>query len=178
MKVIQRIGKTAGAVGGAIAAASLISLFVLLILQIVFRFVLNVSASWIEEAARICYITMVLFGSSWCIANNEHITVDFLVKKLPPRLFRLAKIIFCLLIAYFLYGVFRGGLRMIEIQGEVYVPGIPFLRIRDMYLIIPTSIALMWLGLLGEIARNVSFLFGDGTDDKDASQDSIEEATS
>ena len=161
LRFIQRAGQLAGSVAGFFATVTIIVLFLLLIMQVLFRYVLQVSAPWVEELARIAYISMVLFGSSLCISHNEHIKVDFFIDRLSPRSRAVSRIIICLVMGYFLYGVFRGSLRMIALQRNIYLPGIRFLKISHAYSIMPVSIVLMWISLLGEIAANsIQFLEG------------------
>ena len=59
--------------------------FLLALLQILFRYVLKISAPWTEEAARYLMIWMALLASGLAFRSGEHFNVDFLANRLTPR---------------------------------------------------------------------------------------------
>ena len=59
--------------------------FLLALLQILFRYVLKVSAPWTEEAARYLMIWMALLASGLAFRNGDHFNIDFLTNRLTPR---------------------------------------------------------------------------------------------
>ncbi len=59
--------------------------FLLALLQILFRYVLKISAPWTEEAARYLMIWMALLASGLAFRNGEHFNIDFLTSRLTPR---------------------------------------------------------------------------------------------
>ncbi|MDD3656148.1 MAG: TRAP transporter small permease [Atribacterota bacterium] len=64
--------------------AALLSVIVLL--QVVFRYLLNSPLAWTEEASRFLLIWIVLLGAAIGIKRKSHFTVDIFFKKLPPKL--------------------------------------------------------------------------------------------
>jgi TRAP-type C4-dicarboxylate transport system permease small subunit len=59
--------------------------FLLALLQILFRYVLKISAPWTEEAARYLMIWMALLASGLAFRNGEHFNIDFLTNRLTLR---------------------------------------------------------------------------------------------
>lgn len=67
------------------------------------RYVLNNSLVWTEEAARYLMIWMALIAASISLKRREHVGVEVVINKLPPGIKKVVVLIRDLLIAYFLY---------------------------------------------------------------------------
>ncbi|MDZ7792576.1 MAG: TRAP transporter small permease [Spirochaetia bacterium] len=79
-------------------------LFVLLNVQVVMRYVVQLPIIWIEEFAGFLLAYLTLWGSSVCIRTDRHIRVSYLldILKLPAARHTLS-IVVHLLIIFFLY---------------------------------------------------------------------------
>lgn len=66
----------------------LIALYLLLITQVFFRYVLNSPLGWSEELARFCFVWMIFIGSAYLAGRNAHIAVSFIVDRCPPAVAR------------------------------------------------------------------------------------------
>lgn len=55
----------------------LLGMFVAFLLQIIFRYVLNLSIGWTNEISVVLWIWIVLFGSSFVVREVEEIRFDF-----------------------------------------------------------------------------------------------------
>lgn len=62
-----------------------IALFSVLSLQILSRYIFEMSIPWTEEVSRWLYIYMVLIGSSEAVLRREHIGIDALPNILGPK---------------------------------------------------------------------------------------------
>ena len=82
-------------VGGILFCA----IFFFCIAQVVCRYLLKVSSPWTEEFARVGMVWMTFLSAAYCIRLNAHPSVDFLVKKLPLRLYLILMLLIELLIA-------------------------------------------------------------------------------
>lgn len=60
-------------------------LFILLVAQVLFRFLVATSIFWIEEVARLGLIWIVLIGVGFGVARSAHIVVTNLTERLPDR---------------------------------------------------------------------------------------------
>lgn len=58
---------------------------VLLIANVVFRFVLNDSLTYAEELGGILMIACVYFGSPYCVRKCKHVRMSALIEKMPPK---------------------------------------------------------------------------------------------
>jgi C4-dicarboxylate transporter DctQ subunit len=80
--------------------------FVLIVLQVFFRYVLNRSLFWSEELVRFALVWSVMLGSAVVAYRGEHIRIDTLEGLLSPRLGRAMAVLahvltfaFCLILA-------------------------------------------------------------------------------
>jgi TRAP-type C4-dicarboxylate transport system permease small subunit len=69
----------------AVTVALLVVYFVLVVLQVFFRYVLNRSLFWSEEVVRFALVWSVMLGSAVVAYRGEHIRIDALDAVLPPR---------------------------------------------------------------------------------------------
>lgn len=69
-------------------AAMLATMFVVFIIQIVFRYVLNLPIGWTHEISVVMWIWMVLFGTAFVVRDSEEIRFDILYSAVGPRVRR------------------------------------------------------------------------------------------
>ncbi|MGH7357677.1 MAG: TRAP transporter small permease [Candidatus Rokuibacteriota bacterium] len=69
-----------------VAIALLAAIFVIMILQIAFRYVLNAPLVWTEEAARYLYIWACYLGAAIALRRGSHIAITLVLERLPGRL--------------------------------------------------------------------------------------------
>lgn len=62
------------------------TMFILIILQVFFRYVLKHPFPWAEELARYCMIWATYIGVSACTKTNDHVGVDGFVMMLPKAI--------------------------------------------------------------------------------------------
>ena len=62
------------------------AMFVIINLQVFFRYFLNLPLDWSEEISRLFLIWMTFIGSSVAVKRNEHLMVEMFINKFPPRL--------------------------------------------------------------------------------------------
>lgn len=68
-----------------IACAMLAGMFVVFILQIIFRYVLNLSIGWTHEISVVLWIWVVLFGSAFVVREREEIRFDLIYGSVSDR---------------------------------------------------------------------------------------------
>lgn len=66
--------------------ALLAAIFVILILQITFRYLLNAPLVWTEELARYLYIWACYLGAAVALRRGNHIVIALVHERLPRRL--------------------------------------------------------------------------------------------
>lgn len=126
------------------AVTSLLIASLIVFIQVILRYMFNISLVWSEEVARYVIIWFILVGSSIAVREKAHATVDAVVTFLPPfgkRLFsilaNLTGIIFCVIL------IWSGSLTVstvIEYGNVTPAVGIPM---AIPYLALPVGGALM-----------------------------------
>ena len=146
--------RSGGGLLGAIRAATAIMLmimFVVIILEVVFRYVLTSSPFWTEELARYVMFYMVLVGSAAAIREEKHPSLTFVIQKFSAGFRRKWKLLLDGLVFLVLAVVFWEGCVMAM---EEWIGKTPALRISFfwVYLALPIGACLMMVEI---IAKNV-----------------------
>lgn len=90
-------------------AALLVALILAVSANVVGRALFNHALPWADELARMLFIWLVFVGAAAAFARYEHIAVDFLVRRLPPRGAYLLYLIQHLIIAALMGVILWGG---------------------------------------------------------------------
>jgi TRAP-type C4-dicarboxylate transport system permease small subunit len=85
MKILERIFDV---IEQGLGVLFLLVMFVSVLIQIFFRYVLRTPLTWTEEAARYSFIWTVLLGAAFAVRKKEHVVMDVLVKRFPIYLQR------------------------------------------------------------------------------------------
>ncbi|HVK91846.1 MAG TPA: TRAP transporter small permease subunit [Mycoplana sp.] len=72
----------------------LVGMFVVFLLQIVFRYLLNLSIGWTHEVSVALWIWIVLFGSAFVVRESEEIRFDFFWASASDRGRRVMTLVF------------------------------------------------------------------------------------
>jgi len=108
-------------------AALLLALIVSVSVNVVGRAVFNNSVPWADELARMLFIWLIFIGAAAAFARYEHIAVDILVRRLPPRaahmLYLLQHVIITLLMGVIIWG---GSLVMVRASGRTAILNVPW----------------------------------------------------
>lgn len=84
-----------------VSAILLLLLTIVVIVQITFRYVLQLPLTPAEEIARFSMILLALIGSAVLVRHRGHIRVGYFVEKLPPKYQKVTQLlVFCLEFAF------------------------------------------------------------------------------
>jgi len=128
---------------------------VLVIAQVILRYVFNDPLTWSEEMARILFIYLSFLGIGAAYGRRRHMAIDALIILLPARLRRAVEFSVVVIATAFLVTVIVLTVRsMAELyRVEITTPALDF-PMAYVYLIIPLGlsmlIAQMWFGLYKE----------------------------
>jgi TRAP-type C4-dicarboxylate transport system permease small subunit len=118
--------------------------FVTMLLQIFFRYVLDSPLVWTEELCRYLFIWTCFLGWTIALRQKSHIRISFFIERLPPSLAKGVTFVFQILIFVFLIQLFRYGIAMT--MRSFSVPTITlFFSWAYVYLAVPLSAAIMLL---------------------------------
>lgn len=74
----------------AVLVLMMAAMFVAFILQVIFRYALNLPVGWTDEVCTLVWLWGILWGASFVLRNREDIRFDMLYNLLPRRVKRMA----------------------------------------------------------------------------------------
>jgi len=130
-------------------AILLMIMFVVIILEVIFRYVLTSSPFWTEELARYAMFYMVLVGSSAAMRQEQHPALTFVIQKFSAGFRRKWKLLLDGLVFLVLAVVFWEGCVMAV---EEWIGKTPALRISFfwVYLALPVGACLMMVEIVAK----------------------------
>lgn len=120
-----------------------------IILQVVFRYALQLVAPWTEELARFACIWTVFLGAAVCFEERAHIKIDFVISKVSRKATRrLLLLINIFVTGTFILAAFYGSIRMVKVGWADMATTVP-IPMGLVYLALPISLgAIAILGAL------------------------------
>ena len=135
-----------------IAVLCMVLILLLVVAQVVLRYVFNSPLTWSEELAVFVMIWLTFIGSLICMRDKEHIEVTILVDHLPRPLqrivvafSRLASVFFLLVVAYYGFELVMENMTVTSPANKISMGLV--------YTIIPLSSLGMVFYLVKEIAK-------------------------
>jgi TRAP-type C4-dicarboxylate transport system permease small subunit len=150
-----------GRIWKCIEATALIAFVVMLVLvmsQVVFRYVLQVSVPWTEEAARWFYAWQIFLGSSLAMRERLHLQITVLLGRFTGRPRACLDFFAALTGLGFLAGIIWGSLLMIRAVYPVQAGSFP-ISTSYLYLSIPVGLLAMLAIAAQDVADNARRLF-------------------
>ena len=133
------------------------SVLVVSLIQILSRFVVQMSVGWTTDVLRLSFIYAIFSGIAYCGRTNSHINLDIFISLLKPRTRRLLEtiliavvMIFCAILTWYGYRYTLFGMRQAA----------PFLRIpmATFYAAVPISMGLMAFFYLQQLILGIAEL--------------------
>ncbi len=141
---------------------TIVFIFMLLcaIMQVFFRYVVQISVPWTEEAARFSLILVTFWGAATALRDKEHISIPTLFEKIPEKLRLALQVVFIVGIGVFLVYSFIGSIEMVQLTWETPVGSISWLTTGMVYLILPSGITLIMAYLVIWMVETLVLLAG------------------
>ena len=137
---------------------------VLVFSNVISRYFLGAAIAWSEEISRFLLIWMAFFGTILAYIRDEHLGLDLVVKKLPPRAAAAVGIVAHLLIAYALWLIINGGYDL-AMRSMDWLSPATSTSYGLIYLVVPVTCAVMVLQTAFKIARFVKQLLRGNAED-------------
>lgn len=126
-----------------VLAAACVALFAVLVLtvswQVFSRQVLNAPSNWSEQLAKYVFVWLGMFGAALVFSERGHIAVDFLIRKCPAGVQRVAAVIVQLaVIAFAALALVWGGSRMVLLTWDQSLTVLPA-QVGPFHLVMPIT---------------------------------------
>lgn len=95
-----------------------------IVLQVIFRYVLNAPLTWTEQVARYLFVWMVMLGTPLALRMNVHIAFDTVLRMFPARVRAIISTVNVMLIAAFAAYWFRHSLNLVLRSTRTIAAGI------------------------------------------------------
>lgn len=129
-----------------VAAVLFLALLVFCLLQVLFRFVINLSLDWTEELASFSFIIMVYVAASLAIAKNRHARAEIVDLLLSPGALRILNIFVNLAWGVFNLAIAHAGWEMATDALDIGLTSpVLMLPVGWLYMVIPVMFTVMAL---------------------------------
>ena len=136
------------------AALLMFSLFMIVFIQVVFRYVIQASLPWTEEMARYLFVWLIFVTTSLCVRKQVHLGIDFLTVRFPDWVQRHLYILSLILSLIFSIFVVMEGYDLLSRSGNQISPML-HIPMSFVYVVIPLSYATICLLLLVQIVQSL-----------------------
>ncbi len=93
MKVLDTIKKVIDKILEVLGTITLAIMTVLVVYQVITRYVFNAPSAYSEALSQYLFVWMIMFGSAYVYGSREHLTIDLLKDKFPPRMNMIVEIV-------------------------------------------------------------------------------------
>jgi len=142
-------------------------LFLVVLIQILCRFIFKVSVPWTEELSRFIFIWVSFFGAALATRKKEHLTVTFFYKKFSRKSQQIMEIVFNLAKMYFLYLIIQGGYQMMKINWNIVATTLSWFYMRYLYMFGIIFLGIMFIFLIINTVETMIELVGKGEGNSD-----------
>ena len=104
------------------------------IMQVVFRFIMQISVPWTEELARIFYVYVIFLGTILIESENNQIKTTFLIDKLPYKPRFIVQVFLNVFSIVFLICLFIGAIFMFRSSATLNFGSMVFLPVSILYI--------------------------------------------
>ncbi|MBE8146855.1 TRAP transporter small permease [Brevibacterium casei] len=100
----------------------MVGVFVLVLLQVVTRYVFDSPLSWTEEVARLTLVWLTFIAAAFVSSRRSHITVDLIATVVPPRVGRVIGTFARLVVLAVSAFMAVAGIMMVDIVAAIAMP--------------------------------------------------------
>jgi TRAP-type C4-dicarboxylate transport system permease small subunit len=136
------------------AGLLLVVMVVVVILQIVFRYVLNDSLIWTEELARTMMVWTAFLVAPWAYRAGANVNIEIFVNELPRTLRSILVLLLNLLVCWIVVVFLRESFGFWERGLTVRADSLP-LQVAWFYSIVPIAFSLLLLVSVEQVLRNL-----------------------
>lgn len=129
------------------AGALVITVAVVVLLQVLMRYLFAEPNPWSEEVSRFCFVWLSLLGASLAVEHRAHFGFDQVVRKLTPRARRAVEVGARVVVLAFALLLIATGVALMDLTIEERSPALD-LPVALVYAAAPVSGALMAVHML------------------------------
>lgn len=148
--VNQWIGTTARNTAGML----LIAMTLIVLVQIVFRYVLNDSLIWTEEVSKTLMVWGAFLIAPWAYRNGANVSIQMFTDELPQTLRRLLQLVLNLLVIWIIVVFWSESFGMVDRGFSIRAASLP-VQVGWFYVVVPFAFGAMLLVGVELLIRDV-----------------------
>ena len=130
---------------------------ILLFLQVLFRFVLNLPLAWVEEISLYSMVWLCYFGCSLAIKKREHLKMEIITNFLRPKAKKVFDLIYLVLFfAFAVFVLYHVTLLTADILQRGQVTAVLEIPKWIPYAGVPVAFLLMLIRMIQDFVRTIS----------------------
>lgn len=135
-----------------VATICFIALTILLMLQVISRYALNHSFTWMEELATVMFVWMIYLAISAAVTKRKHLRIDFVLEMVPFKVKRAMLVLSNVIFAAFNIYISIVMVDVIKLLGKskTTMLGIPQ---RLVYVVIPVALVVTVIRLVQDTMK-------------------------
>ena len=160
-KVMERLAgfNSLLTVGGRnLAGGLLMAMTAIVLLQIVYRYVLNDSLIWTEEMSKTLMVWAAFLVAPWAYRNGANVRIEMFSDELPKLLGRVLQLVLNLLVVWIIFVFLREAFGLVERGFSIRAASLP-VQVGWFYVIVPLSFAAMLLVGIELLLRDLLNIF-------------------
>ena len=135
-----------------LAGASLLVVFVVVLAQVVQRYVFNIALPWATDVVRIAFVYTIFLGMTLGVVKKMHLNIDFLVHSFPAGWKPFFEVLSNAVTFVFLSAVLAYSIPFIRKNTDQTMPYLN-LSMAWVYCVIPAGAAVMLYALVADTVR-------------------------
>ncbi len=126
------------------AGVLLMAMTVIVLTQIVFRYVLNDSLIWTEEVSKTMMVWAAFLVAPWAYRYGANVSIEMFADELPKKFHRLLHLLLNLLVIWIIVVFWRESFGMVERGFTIRAASLP-LQVGWFFAVVPFAFAVMLL---------------------------------
>jgi TRAP-type C4-dicarboxylate transport system permease small subunit len=152
VRALHGVNRLLGWLEMAALAVLTLTMFLVVLSQVIFRYALNQPSPWTEEAARYLFIWIALLGAAFGVLQGSHFGFDMIVRRMPSAVQRMERWFVPACMSILVFVLIVHGFRMLRIVSFQVTPALQ-MPMRYVYFALPVSGILMGFHLLCNYLR-------------------------
>jgi TRAP-type C4-dicarboxylate transport system permease small subunit len=132
------------------------AMFVAFILQVLFRYALNLPVGWTDEVCTLVWMWGILWGASFVLKNRDDIRFDMLYSRLPRRARRVCTVAASAALVLLLLGSLRASwsyVSFMKVESSASF-GIPLNWVFSIYIVFVLAMVVRHAGIVRDALRD------------------------
>lgn len=138
-----------------ITMAVFVAMVLVVVLQIIFRFILRISVPWTEELSRLLFIYIGFFGTAIAVREKELIVIDLLLRRVPTKVQKVLNVCIYILSFAFFTVLLVGGIGVFRKVKDTYFATMSFVSNGWIYIALIVGMGMTLLDMVYSVVVKI-----------------------